>query len=124
MYDPLYSCVNQHGSGSYDKTYFLERGARHLFKLVGHVFGEPSDGAEMLGDAELEEVQRVSPRNASRCTARISLIQSPFVSRAIMIMTVGIITIVSLCCYTGVVIFAAFYDCDPVSTKVKRFRRN
>lgn len=40
-------------------------------------------------------------------------------SRAIMIMAVGIISIVSLCCYTGIVIYAAFYDCDPVTTKVK-----
>lgn len=60
-------CVYQHGSGPYDKTHFLDSGGRQLSKLVGHVFGEPSDGAEMLGDAELEEVQRVSPnvRNAS-----------------------------------------------------------
>ena len=33
-------------------------------------------------------------------------------------MAVGIITIVSLSCYTGIVIFAAFYDCDPITTKV------
>ncbi|XP_076618369.1 sodium-coupled monocarboxylate transporter 1 [Colletes latitarsis] len=35
----------------------------------------------------------------------------------IAIMAIGIITIVSLSCYTGLVIFAAFYDCDPVTTK-------
>ncbi|CAG5104222.1 Similar to slc5a8: Sodium-coupled monocarboxylate transporter 1 (Danio rerio) [Cotesia congregata] len=35
----------------------------------------------------------------------------------IMIMAVGIITIVSLSCYTGILIYAAFYDCDPVVTK-------
>lgn len=35
----------------------------------------------------------------------------------IAIMAIGIITIVSLSCYTGIVIFAAFHDCDPISTK-------
>lgn len=34
-------------------------------------------------------------------------------------MTIGIIIIVSLSCYTGIVIFAAFYDCDPIRTKVQ-----
>lgn len=45
----------------------------------------------------------------------------PFVSRAIMIMAVGIVLIVSLCCYMGIVIFAAFYDCDPVATRVRLY---
>lgn len=62
---------NQHGSGSYDKAHFLGRGGRQLFKLAGHVLGEPSDGAAMPGDAELEEVECVSPRNALQCTAHI-----------------------------------------------------
>lgn len=105
----------------------MDRGDRRLFKLVSHVLGESSDGAEMPGDAESEKVQRVSPRDCPvmmmmmmrTSPGRISLIYSPFVFRAIAIMAVGIISIVSLCCYTGVVIFAAFYDCDPVTTKVR-----
>lgn len=59
------SCFDQYGSGSYGEAHFLDRGGRQLSKLVGHVFGESSDGAEVPGDAELEEVQCVSPRNAS-----------------------------------------------------------
>lgn len=55
---------NQHGYGSYDKAHFLGRSGRQLFKLAGHVLGESSDGAAMPGDAELEEVECVSPRNA------------------------------------------------------------
>lgn len=35
-------------------------------------------------------------------------------------MAVGIISIVSLSCYTGIVIFAAFHDCDPLTTKVTK----
>lgn len=31
-------------------------------------------------------------------------------------MAVGILVIVSLCCYTGLVIYATFADCDPLST--------
>ena len=32
------------------------------------------------------------------------------------------IVLVSFCCYTGLVIFAAFYDCDPVlSKKIKKY---
>ncbi|XP_054002276.1 sodium-coupled monocarboxylate transporter 1-like isoform X2 [Hylaeus anthracinus] len=38
----------------------------------------------------------------------------------IAIMAIGIISIVSLSCYTGLVIFAAFHDCDPVTTKQLR----
>ncbi|XP_011307182.1 sodium-coupled monocarboxylate transporter 1 [Fopius arisanus] len=34
----------------------------------------------------------------------------------IIIMAVGIISIVSLSCYTGTIIYAAFHDCDPVKT--------
>ncbi|CAK9832019.1 Sodium-coupled monocarboxylate transporter 2 [Anthophora retusa] len=33
------------------------------------------------------------------------------------IMAIGIMSIVSLSCYTGIVIFATFYDCDPITTK-------
>lgn len=35
-----------------------------------------------------------------------------------MIFAFGIIGLVSISCYTGLVIYAAFYDCDPVTTKV------
>lgn len=56
---------NQYGPGSYSEAYFLDRGGRQLFKLASHVFSESSDGAEMPGNAELEEVQCVSLRNAS-----------------------------------------------------------
>lgn len=30
-------------------------------------------------------------------------------------MAAGIFTIVSLCCYTGLVIYATFADCDPLA---------
>ncbi|XP_011685074.1 PREDICTED: sodium-coupled monocarboxylate transporter 1-like isoform X1 [Wasmannia auropunctata] len=49
-----------------------------------------------------------------RCLAMPNLRKS---NVAIMIMAIGIVSIVSLCCYTGIVIYAAFYDCDPVTTK-------
>lgn len=35
-----------------------------------------------------------------------------------MILALGILSIVSMSCYTGLVIYAAFHDCDPVTTKV------
>ena len=41
-----------------------------------------------------------------------------FLIRTIGIFSIGIATLVSLSCYTGMVIFAAFYDCDPVKGKV------
>ncbi|KMQ90442.1 sodium-coupled monocarboxylate transporter 1 [Lasius niger] len=58
----------------------------------------------------------VNQAMVQRCLAMPNLKKS---NVAIMIMAVGIISIVSLCCYTGIVIFAAFYDCDPVTTKVR-----
>lgn len=30
----------------------------------------------------------------------------------------GMLVLVSFCCYTGLVVFAAFYDCDPVKAKL------
>lgn len=37
-------------------------------------------------------------------------------------MALGIITIVSLSCYTGILIFATFHQCDPIATKVTERR--
>ncbi|XP_015175380.1 PREDICTED: sodium-coupled monocarboxylate transporter 1-like [Polistes dominula] len=56
----------------------------------------------------------VNQAMVQRCLAMPNLKKSNI---TIMIMAVGIVTIVSLCCYTGIVIFAAFYKCDPISTK-------
>ncbi|XP_043249566.1 sodium-coupled monocarboxylate transporter 1-like isoform X1 [Colletes gigas] len=60
----------------------------------------------------------------ANCSVNQSMVQRclsmPNLKKAnatIVIMTIGIIIIVSLSCYTGLVIFAAFYDCDPVTTK-------
>jgi hypothetical protein len=39
-------------------------------------------------------------------------------SRTILILALGIVGIVSMSCYTGLVIYAAFHDCDPVSAQV------
>ncbi|XP_068084240.1 sodium-coupled monocarboxylate transporter 2 [Anabrus simplex] len=35
----------------------------------------------------------------------------------VIILAAGILAIVTMSCYTGLVIYASFYDCDPVSTK-------
>ncbi|XP_047368469.1 sodium-coupled monocarboxylate transporter 2-like isoform X3 [Vespa velutina] len=56
----------------------------------------------------------VNQAMVQRCLAMPNLKKSNI---TIMIMAIGIVTIVSLCCYTGIVIFAAFYECDPVTTK-------
>ncbi|XP_058793324.1 sodium-coupled monocarboxylate transporter 1-like [Phymastichus coffea] len=56
----------------------------------------------------------VNQAMVQRCLAMPSLKKSNI---TVMIMAVGIIAMVSLCCYTGVVIFATFHDCDPVTTK-------
>lgn len=42
--------------------------------------------------------------------------------RTMIILIFGMLILVSFCCYTGLVIFAAFYDCDPVlSQKIKKY---
>ncbi|XP_001600571.1 sodium-coupled monocarboxylate transporter 1 [Nasonia vitripennis] len=56
----------------------------------------------------------VNQAMVQRCLAMPNLKKSNI---TIAIMAVGIVAIVSLSCYTGIVIFAAFYDCDPVSSK-------
>ncbi|XP_076224195.1 sodium-coupled monocarboxylate transporter 2 isoform X2 [Nomia melanderi] len=56
----------------------------------------------------------VNQAMVQRCLAMPNL---KMANATIAIMAVGIITIVSLSCYTGLVVFATFYDCDPVITK-------
>ncbi|XP_076662885.1 sodium-coupled monocarboxylate transporter 2 [Andrena cerasifolii] len=56
----------------------------------------------------------VNQAMVQRCLAMANLKRANI---TIAIMAVGIITIVSLSCYTGIVIFAAFHDCDPLTTK-------
>lgn len=45
-------------------------------------------------------------------------LQNYFLFRAIGILAIGIIVIVALCCFTGLVIYATYYQCDPIITKV------
>ncbi|XP_014206395.1 sodium-coupled monocarboxylate transporter 1-like [Copidosoma floridanum] len=56
----------------------------------------------------------VNQAMVQRCLAMPNLRKSNI---TIMIMAIGITTLVSLSCYTGIVIFAAFHDCDPLTTK-------
>ncbi|XP_012281008.1 sodium-coupled monocarboxylate transporter 1 [Orussus abietinus] len=56
----------------------------------------------------------VNQAMVQRCLAMPNLKKSNI---TIMIMAVGIITIVSMSCYTGIVIYANFFECDPVTTK-------
>lgn len=35
-----------------------------------------------------------------------------------MILVIGIFLLVSMSCYTGLLIYATFHDCDPVSARV------
>ncbi|KAL7298032.1 hypothetical protein TKK_0009039 [Trichogramma kaykai] len=56
----------------------------------------------------------VNQAMVQRCLAMPNLRKSNI---TITIMAIGIISIVSLSCYSGILIFAAFFDCDPVTTK-------
>ncbi|XP_015430372.1 PREDICTED: sodium-coupled monocarboxylate transporter 2-like [Dufourea novaeangliae] len=56
----------------------------------------------------------VNQSMVQRCLAMPNLKKA---NATIAIMAIGIMSIVSLSCYTGIVVFAAFYDCDPVITK-------
>ncbi|XP_076239427.1 sodium-coupled monocarboxylate transporter 1 [Calliopsis andreniformis] len=56
----------------------------------------------------------VNQAMVQRCLAMPNLKKA---NATIAIMAIGIISIVSLSCYTGIVIFAAFHDCDPITTK-------
>ncbi|XP_034944496.1 sodium-coupled monocarboxylate transporter 1-like [Chelonus insularis] len=56
----------------------------------------------------------VNQAMVQRCLAMPNLKKSNITS---MIMTIGIICIVSLSCFTGLVIYATFYKCDPLSTR-------
>ncbi|XP_026667942.1 sodium-coupled monocarboxylate transporter 1-like isoform X2 [Ceratina calcarata] len=56
----------------------------------------------------------VNQAMVQRCLAMPNLRKA---NVTVAIMAIGIITIVSLSCYTGLVIFATFHDCDPITTK-------
>ncbi|CAD1479882.1 unnamed protein product [Heterotrigona itama] len=56
----------------------------------------------------------VNQAMVQRCLAMPNLNKANI---TVAIMAIGIISIVSLSCYTGIVIFAAFHDCDPITTK-------
>ncbi|XP_014366298.2 sodium-coupled monocarboxylate transporter 1 isoform X2 [Papilio machaon] len=55
----------------------------------------------------------VNQAMVQRCLALSSLRRARI---TIFIMAAGIFTIVSLCCYTGLVIYATFASCDPLAT--------
>ncbi|XP_028033040.1 sodium-coupled monocarboxylate transporter 1-like isoform X1 [Bombyx mandarina] len=54
----------------------------------------------------------VNQAMVQRCLALSSLKRARI---TIFIMAAGIFIIVSLCCYTGLVIYATFYNCDPLT---------
>lgn len=37
---------------------------------------------------------------------------------ALLMYTISVISMLCLCAYSGLLIYANFYDCDPLSTKV------
>lgn len=36
-------------------------------------------------------------------------------SRSVLIFTIGVSAFVLMCCYTGILVFATYHDCDPLS---------
>lgn len=74
----------------------------------------------MSGNAHINESQYVRKwsHTLSLNYFKYKTTKSVSCFRTIFIFAFGIITLVSLSCYTGLVIYAAFHDCDPVTTKV------
>ena len=48
-----------------------------------------------------------------------SLISVPFTFSALWLFVVGALGFVFICSYSGLLIFATYYDCDPLTTKVR-----
>ncbi|XP_065218773.1 sodium-coupled monocarboxylate transporter 1-like [Planococcus citri] len=70
----------------------------------------------LIGDFLLAvENCSVSQTIVQRCLCLPNLRQA---RKALGIFAIGQIFIVMLCCMTGLVVYATFYDCDPVTTKV------
>ncbi|KAK3908024.1 Sodium-coupled monocarboxylate transporter 2 [Frankliniella fusca] len=57
----------------------------------------------------------VNQAMVQRCLAMPTLARA---NLTVMILVVGIFLLVSMSCYTGLLIFATFHDCDPVSAHV------
>lgn len=45
-----------------------------------------------------------------------------FFFRSLTIFAAGFIVIMSLNCFTGVVMFARYFDCDPIQAKVNNLK--
>lgn len=43
------------------------------------------------------------------------IITNVFFSRTVAILVVGIMALVSMCCFMGLVIYAYYYKCDPIT---------
>ncbi|XP_034256929.1 sodium-coupled monocarboxylate transporter 1-like isoform X2 [Thrips palmi] len=57
----------------------------------------------------------VNQAMVQRCLAMPTLRRA---NLTVVIMVVGTSLLVSMCCYTGLLIYATFHDCDPVSARV------
>ena len=40
--------------------------------------------------------------------------------KALLIYMIGLFLMISLCCYNGLLIYATYYDCDPLTTKLAK----
>lgn len=38
-----------------------------------------------------------------------------FTFRSVLLFTIGVSAFVWMCCYTGILVFATYYNCDPLS---------
>ena len=52
-----------------------------------------------------------------------SLTFVPFTFSALCLFVVGALGFILLCSYSGLLIFATYYDCDPLTTKVRHSNR-
>lgn len=54
----------------------------------------------------------------------LSLPSMKEVKRSLIIFNVGLIALLSLCVYVGMLTFAAFHDCDPITSGVSSLSSN
>ncbi|KAJ4443728.1 hypothetical protein ANN_05505 [Periplaneta americana] len=89
---------------------------RKLHNVELHALCSLPDIIRNIKSRRLRWAGHVACMSESRNANRVSVGRPEGKKTTILILALGILGIVTMSCYTGLVIYATFYNCDPVST--------
>nr|CAD7588551.1 unnamed protein product [Timema genevievae] len=91
-------------------------------KVLGHIdeITMPMELSELFSKSEKLSSKMNSPKTpVAKVLGHIDEITMPMeLSEALWISTIGVIVLILTSCYSGMVIFATYHDCDPLTSKL------